>query len=803
MQAAFSSTFVGFVILLQLIQPITSLQTEVSGARLSLDSAPQESRKLPLHRGTVDLPALRLDEVAEPFNLTENILPIAFFENGTEPPPSVVVGVKTNGQTDIAAILLSLGFCAAGSLFVFACFCLLRNLNPVVYHRLVVSENKEPVEDVSTSVAQARSVGLFDWIAKVYNTTPEEEVARAGLDGWAFLELLRLNTRILVWIGPVVLLTVGCANWQASENMPGLNPLSRLDVGSMSPGSTHLLWVHAASVWLVIIISGWHVVSAHEDFTERRFEWLKAIPRPRATTVLVKNIPEIYRSDKALRDYFVALFTEGVVERAYVVRKTGSLPKQVERLEDGRYTLALARKRWEQSGCPGPEERYGAQLEVCQRRRDQLAEQVVVSQAKIEEAVARRDPIVCSSSGFVTFTTELAQRLASREQYRRDVTEFVLDMPPDPSDVIWGSLTEGGVRRTTWDLVSWFCLLLLFVFWSPLVVIISGWTTLSSINEYAPFVGRFIQEHPRAQPLITGFLSTASLKLFMALLPMILLSIITRFKNLKAGAYAQLHLQSWYATFLVLFVLLVTTLGQGFTSTIAIIARQPSRIVELMASSLPYASHFYFNYIVLGYLTLALEMMRASNLIQYWFYRHFYSFQPEEAKQYSEPEDQASYGIGTRSALQVLMTAITFTFCSCSPLVVVFALPYFCLGQMVYGYLIVFAESKKPDLGGEMWIQTMGQLFSVLLLYVLLMVGVLLAKLNGDWLGPPSAAASAILPLYWTWFRVNSLAYESLPLEEVVKASQAKKEGVHQNEGKYVQPECDPDVTVEDWREGS
>ena len=72
------------------------------------------------------------------------------------------------------------------------------------------------------------------------------------------------------------------------------------------------------------------ITLAHDGFTERRYQWLATVPRPRSTTVMVRNIPPMYRSDSALKDYFDRVFSEEsmhTVERAYVIRKTGRLPR--------------------------------------------------------------------------------------------------------------------------------------------------------------------------------------------------------------------------------------------------------------------------------------------------------------------------------------------------------------------------------------------------------------------------------------------------------------------------------------------
>ena len=51
----------------------------------------------------------------------------------------------------------------------------------------------------------------------------------------------------------------------------------------------------------------------------------------------------------------------------------------------------------------------------------------------------------------------------------------------------------------------------------------------------------------------------------------------------------------------------------------------------------------------------------ASELLRFHAYRWCFSMSVQEAKQYSEPEDPASYGVGSRMAYTMLIAAITFT----------------------------------------------------------------------------------------------------------------------------------------------
>lgn len=591
--------------------------------------------------------------------------------------------------------------------------------------------------------------------------------------------------------------------------------LSRLDVGAY-PKEDWILWVHAVCVWLVVAVACWQITYAHESFVQRRYEWLANIPRPRATTVMVTNIPVMYRSDQALKDYFSSLFPESCVERSYVVRKTTRLPRLVQQLEDARYWTKVVHQQLQHDDAIVKEEDT-AEYDRCKLRSESLVKVVKREQELIEAAVDRGDLKVCSSSGFVTFNSELTQRQALREQVTREASEFIMLAPPEPEDVLYENLAEDELNASSWGLVGFLSLMAVFVFWVPIVVIISGWITLSSIQGQVPVLSRVIQNYPVLEQLLSGLLATAALKLFMSFLPTILYSIIESTFHLKSGAQCQLKLQQWNTAFLLLFVVMVTSLGRGLTITAVIIAREPAKVISLLASSLPSASHFYFSYVILGWIAMPAETLRLANLTKFLWFTRVSSFSEEEAKQYSEPEHAPSFGMGARMSMLMLMSSTTFLFASCSPLILVFTMVYFLLAQVVYGYLLIFGESKKPDLGGLFWLQALQILFIVLFFYVLLMVGVLrLLSKNSTWLGPPLMAAAAVTLLYGAWRRMQNLEFYTLPLEEVVKAAHDKETHSlaagaaplprgrtsrtsisYTMNHHYIQPECDPSAVEE------
>merc|ERR1719324_1339789 len=113
-------------------------------------------------------------------------------------------------------------------------------------------------------------------------------------------------------------------------------------------------------------------------------------------------------------------------------------------------------------------------------------------------------------------------------------------------------------------------------------------------------------------------------------LPTFLILIFSAFFNLKAEAYAQHKLQ-------VVFVLLVTAIGNSVVEFTTALFTDPFAIFGLLGATLPLATHFYMNFLVLSWVTHAMNIMRYVSLSKFKTFSML--FEPEEARKMSEPED--------------------------------------------------------------------------------------------------------------------------------------------------------------------
>merc|ERR1719502_220810 len=108
-----------------------------------------------------------------------------------------------------------------------------------------------------------------------------------------------------------------------------------------------------------------------------------------------------------------------------------------------------------------------------------------------------------------------------------------------------------------------------------------------------------------------------------------------------------------------------------------------------------------------------------------WFYT------AEDAKKMSEPEDQDYYGIGSRSARFSINLVIGIVFSTLSPIIAMLTFINFALCRVFYGYMIVFAEEKKADLGGVFFVSQLKNTIVGTLIYNILMIGYLFYRADG------------------------------------------------------------------------
>jgi len=682
-----------------------------------------------------------------------------------------IVHVKEAYEPDVA-----LGMGVSGHLHAFNCtlvfsliilmmgvvtFSCLRRRFPSVYQH-----------NVLTGCAPANlGEGFFSWATAAW-TIPVDEVQRtSGLDAAMLVEFCNLCIRILLWVGAPMVFIMCPLHYVFGGHAAGRDDLNKIGMTNMQLGGW-LYWVHAAIPLYMVVIVQQLIFRAQRDFLERRFRWLVDQPLLRSSTVLVEGIPPDHRSDERLMDFFEHIFGKGTVASSFVVKDTRQLLTVVEEFQTAMLRLKAAEFAqskeytldWKPS-CKSTASREAADELVAQRRVE-----IDVLRGRILEAKRAVDKASISSSnggpsGFVTFKEERVARIATLLTYTRNAEEFMVSAPPEPSDIIWADLQVTKYRRLLWMIIGCIIITQLFIGYAPIVVCISSLSDLSSLQSIAALERIVKRVPPELIAPVQGLVASLGLTVFLNLLPTILMLILTCFFTLRAHQWAQHKLQLCYTWFLVILVVFFVALGSSLWGA-SLEARQNPFTV--MGSSdlfrhLPSATHFYLCYLAMQWVFYALDLTRYMSLIKFLIFKRIYG--EKEALQFSEPEDQSYHGMGARSARFTHCMVIAMVFIQICPLISVVALVNFAICKLIFSYLLVYAETRKPDLGGVFWVSQLRNLQEGQLIYVFIMMGVM-------WQRAPSRVATCmVLPalayLLFAYHRLNTvLQWEAVPCAE-------------------------------------
>ncbi|CAK9042413.1 CSC1-like protein At4g02900 [Durusdinium trenchii] len=590
-----------------------------------------------------------------------------------------------------------------------------------------------------------------NWISSSLALDLEKITAVMGLDASLAIEYASFGARLMMIIGlPFLFLFSPLHRWYGGGGLEEKDFLSSISVSNVSMGHPWLYHLHALAVlWTVLAVRAM-VFRAQQTFMAKRHAWLTSLPSLRANTVLVEDIPASFQCQEKVLTFFSE--NVGPVAHVGMVRHTEKLEAAIEARNSTKAKLEEVRKEVEfreLQGSPDMDAKMD-KINLLSQELTELESQVKAEREHIKGQSAQAGG-VNSHSAFVTFHCRKDAEMAKVLELSGNADWAVHDAP-EASEIRWHDLLQDySVARSA---IGCFLIFLLFANFSPICLLISS--AASEVN-----VGKL-------QPIWDALAPTLGLTIFLSMLPTVLLLIFGSFFKLRAESLAQHRLQTWYFLFQAVFILFLPVVGTNFRSFAKQLLADDSlsTILAQIADRIPLSGDFFFNFIVLQWSVSCMELLRMVVLAKFLLFRTTYT--EAEARQKAEPEDQDFYGMGGRTARWSLNLVIGCIFCSVWPMVPLVVLLQFLMQRLAYGYLIAFAETRKPDLGGEFWCESLLQLLYCMVLFAVGMSGLLLRRSPScippavAFVGVPIAVASILQ------FK-DRFRWRTLSIPEVVK----------------------------------
>eukprot|EP00928_Gymnodinium_smaydae_P099760 TRINITY_DN960_c0_g1_i2.p1 TRINITY_DN960_c0_g1~~TRINITY_DN960_c0_g1_i2.p1 ORF type:complete len:825 (-),score=175.49 TRINITY_DN960_c0_g1_i2:265-2739(-) len=686
------------------------------------------------------------------------------------------LGVKLNGAGDLPAFLSALATNLAIIAFCVYFFQYAKNKYPIMYWGNVLE---------GIAPGDPRGAG-WQWLSDAWNLSSEDVARSVGLDAAMLLQFTSFSMRLCFLLSLPLLFVLSPLHLLFGGSAAGDDRLSYLSIGNVYSCGTDdetgkrlfpdfngcwIYYVHAFAAWLVVFFVQVSVYKQMEAFLPRRYKWLRELPEPRNTTLMITGIEADLRSDEKLKVFFAKALGQDKVKTAYVTRLSPTLEDAKRHLDLSSANLKEAEATWKQNdNRPDARPTFRGQdsINLYTQEVKRYEEEYRLEKDKLKHELSGVGGVYCST-GFVTFHKRTDAEIALNLQFKSDAEVMNLEIAPEPTSIIWNDLQKHSSMGSAGALALGYVLIVaLYFLYTPIVIYI---TTIAQSINLGPL-----------QPLWAGVAPTLGLTVMVSFLPTILIMIFRLCFVLTADVWAQKNLQNTYFVFQIVFVILITSVGYNVKAVTETLVTEPFQVFGVMADSMPQATHFYMNYLVLQWTTHAMNLTRYVQLGKFVGFSALY--EEKDAKAMSEPEDQDYYGMGSRSSRFTINLLICIVFGTLSPPMTILAWINFFLCRVFYGYLIPFAETKKPDTGGAFFVQQLQHVFWGNIIYCILTIGVLLRR--GDSFGPAIIAAPTLLYVIWSMRRFSrKFTWQKLPFMELSASQQL----VARSGAAYVQAE--------------
>jgi hypothetical protein len=357
-------------------------------------------------------------------------------------------------------------------------------------------------------------------------------------------------------------------------------------------------------------------------YTQRRHAYLmseKHAKTPQSSTILVTSIPRGLNNREALFNIFNRF--PGGIRSIWLNRDPEKLTKLCKerdevalKLESAEYTflksaydLKKAKRESKELTEVEPVRPMGriSAIPFKGPKVDLISfytERLAVLNREIEQAQDEAASSRSLNSAFIQFHNQFAAHSAVQTV----VHPTPFRMAPmfaevSPLDVVWDNLNLDTLTKKGRELISFTAASALVLLWSIPVLFVSGIASIDALIKFLPFL-KFLKSLPTpVVGIIQGILPPLFLAILMALLP-IMLTMMSTFEGHVRYSAINRSVMSKYFFFLVVNVLLISTLSGGFIKTVGVISGggfSPIEVLSIIADKLPAASTFFVTYALL------------------------------------------------------------------------------------------------------------------------------------------------------------------------------------------------------------
>lgn len=166
--------------------------------------------------------------------------------------------------------------------------------------------------------------GFLRWIGQLFWLNDEEILPTIGLDAYVTLRFTYMCWKMSVccFLGCMILISVYATNENQIDFVEGINTLS---MANLEPGSSKM-WASLVFSYMFTFIFLGFIYKEYEHFVDKRQSFLAgndpAIPEQMKYSIQLENVPRMYRSNDALKEFLEQMFPNEVLYCHMIIQMT-------------------------------------------------------------------------------------------------------------------------------------------------------------------------------------------------------------------------------------------------------------------------------------------------------------------------------------------------------------------------------------------------------------------------------------------------------------------------------------------------
>ncbi|WVZ07975.1 hypothetical protein V8G54_021321 [Vigna mungo] len=516
-------------------------------------------------------------------------------------------------------------------------------------------------------------IRFLNWMPAALHMPEPELIDHAGLDSAVFIRIYLLGLKIFAPITLLAFIVLVPVNWTGNTlEKQGAKNLTYSDIDKISisniPFGSDRFWAHIA---ISYVFSSWTCYSLYKEYKN----------------VLVRNVPP--DTDESVPEHIEHFFCVNHPDH-YLMHQTGFMGLVGTKVD------AI--------------DHYTKSIETLSKEEAEERETVI------------NNPDAIMPAAFVSFKTRWGAVVCAQTQQTSDPTIWLTDWAPEPRDVFWENLAipyfELNMRRLVMTVALFF---LTFCFMIP-IAFVQSLANIESIMKVLPFLKPIIQE-PSIKSLIQGFLPGIALKIFLAVLPKILMT-MSKVEGFTSLSSLDRRSASKYYLFILINVFLGSVItGTAFQQLQQFLNQTSTEFTKTVGSTIPMKATFFITYIMVdGWAGIAAEVLRLVPLITFHLKNAFLVKTEQDRESAMDP---GSLDFATSEPRIQLYFMLGHVYAPVTPFLLPFIVIFFGFAYLIFRHQIINVYNQQYESGGAFWPDVHGRVVMGLIISQILLMGLL------------------------------------------------------------------------------